>query len=182
MKPEDFNLLFVHHGLWLVEFGVACTGHFLIRRTVIRRGVKFAEYWDERGGGQWSVRGTAYTDVRAAVAQGVRIVTEGIASDTGGPVFPGVPPRPQPPAPPRPKDASEPSGYAIEGTYVGPGTYASVLDSLVDNRVVRISREEGGTFRLMELCDEFYSVRLDPEQLAALGRELIEMAVTATKQ
>ena len=54
--------------------------------------------------------------------------------------------------------------------------YPTVLAGLSDNRVLKIEREEDGRFRVSEGCDEYFSARLTPEQLAALGRELIEMA------
>jgi hypothetical protein len=54
--------------------------------------------------------------------------------------------------------------------------YPTVLAGLSDNRVLKIDREEDGRFRVSEACDDYFSAQLTSEQLAALGRELIEMA------
>ena len=54
--------------------------------------------------------------------------------------------------------------------------YPTVLAGLSDNRILIIEREEDGRFRVSEGCDEYFSARLTPEQLAALGRELIDVA------
>jgi len=54
--------------------------------------------------------------------------------------------------------------------------YPTVLAGLSDNRVLTIERGEDGRFRVAEGCDNYFSARLTPEQLAAMGRELIEMA------
>lgn len=54
--------------------------------------------------------------------------------------------------------------------------YPTVLAGLSDNRIIKIDREEDGRFRVTEGCDDYFSARLTPEQLATLGRELIEMA------
>ena len=63
------------------------------------------------------------------------------------------------------------SAYTIDGI-----SYSSVIDAMADNRVLKIKREADGQFRVAEHCDDCYFVILTPDQLVALGRELIEMA------
>jgi len=54
--------------------------------------------------------------------------------------------------------------------------YPTVLGGLSDNRILKIEREEDGRFRVAEGCDDYFSARLTPDQVATLGRELIELA------
>jgi hypothetical protein len=63
-----------------------------------------------------------------------------------------------------------------------PSEYQTVLEALVDNRVLSIKLEENGLFRLREECDGFFLVRLTPEQLIALGNEIILTGFCAQKE
>lgn len=54
--------------------------------------------------------------------------------------------------------------------------YPTVLAGLSDNRILKIERKEDGSFRVAEGCSDYFSALLTPQQLAAFGRELIEMA------
>lgn len=64
----------------------------------------------------------------------------------------------------------------IDCTCYGPGEYPTVLEALEENRVFSVKRQKGGRFRVQEECDRYYAAYLTPEQLRALGQELIEMA------
>ena len=52
----------------------------------------------------------------------------------------------------------------------------SVLKHLADNRIMRIARIEDSNFEIEELCDEYYGVIINAEQLRKLGQELVDMA------
>ena len=54
--------------------------------------------------------------------------------------------------------------------------YKTVLDGLSDNKILIVEREKDGMFRVAEGCDNYFSARLTAKQLAALGRELIELS------
>lgn len=54
--------------------------------------------------------------------------------------------------------------------------YPSVLAGLADNRILTVTRMADGRFRVAEACDDWFDARLTADQLAALGRELIELA------
>ena len=59
--------------------------------------------------------------------------------------------------------------------------YPTVSEGLADNRVVKVSRLEDGRFEVREMCDEWASARLTPEQLRAWGQELIDLANNAAR-
>ena len=59
----------------------------------------------------------------------------------------------------------------------------SVLSALAENDIVSVTPvdvkeypEQAGMFLIKEMCDEYFIGFLTPEQLAALGRELIELS------
>lgn len=60
-----------------------------------------------------------------------------------------------------------------------PSEYRTVLEGLADNRIVSFTLEENGLFRVREECDGFFIVRLTPEQLIALGNEIILLGFCA---
>lgn len=66
----------------------------------------------------------------------------------------------------------DPKGYKINNE-----TFDTLLRALADNRIVKIRKTEDGNFRLREACDDYYNVHLTPSQLAALGKELIDLAL-----
>jgi len=59
-----------------------------------------------------------------------------------------------------------------------PVEYETLLEALADQRVMTIEVKDGG-FEVGEACDNYFSVRLTPDQLRALGEELIALAHTS---
>jgi hypothetical protein len=60
---------------------------------------------------------------------------------------------------------------------IKPVEYDTLLEALADQRVMTIEAKEGG-FEIREKCDNYFSVRLTPDQLRELGEELIAIAHT----
>lgn len=58
-----------------------------------------------------------------------------------------------------------------------PVKYKTLLEALEDQRVMTVEAKDGG-FEIGEACDNYFSVRVTPEQLRALGEELIALAHT----
>ena len=56
-----------------------------------------------------------------------------------------------------------------------PVEYDTLLKALADQRVMTVEAKEGG-FEIGEACDNYFSVRLTPDQLRALGEELVALA------
>lgn len=56
-----------------------------------------------------------------------------------------------------------------------PLEYETLLEVLADLRVMTITAKYN-YFEIVEACDYYFSVRLTPEQLRALGEELIALA------
>lgn len=54
------------------------------------------------------------------------------------------------------------------------GTADSMLDACEQFNIFAV-REEGGFFFLSEKCDDYYEIKVTPEQLRLLGRELIAL-------
>ncbi len=50
-----------------------------------------------------------------------------------------------------------------------------IVKALAEASVIHIDYEDGG-FCLVEGCDYYFGLKLNPEQLKGLARELIEMA------
>ena len=59
--------------------------------------------------------------------------------------------------------------------------YETILDALKENRIFEIERIDGG-FEITEGCDQYFRVRLTPEQLKALGEELMALAHTPNEK
>lgn len=52
-----------------------------------------------------------------------------------------------------------------------------IMDALDDNRILHIYKHDDGlNFCINEGCDKYYGGILTPEQLVALGQELIDIA------
>jgi len=56
-----------------------------------------------------------------------------------------------------------------------PVEYDTLIEALDNQRVMTVEAKEGG-FEIGEACDNYFSVRLTPDQLRALGEELIAFA------
>jgi hypothetical protein len=56
-----------------------------------------------------------------------------------------------------------------------PVEYETLLEALADQRAMTIEAKDGG-FEVGDACDNYFSVRLTPDQLRALGEELIALA------
>ena len=59
-----------------------------------------------------------------------------------------------------------------------PVEYDTLLKALEEQHVMTVEAYDGG-FEVYEACDNYYSVHLTPEQLRALGEELIALAHAA---
>ena len=54
----------------------------------------------------------------------------------------------------------------------------TISKALAENRVVKITPDEGGKFEVREMCDEYFGATLTAEQLTQWGRELIALSST----
>ncbi len=64
----------------------------------------------------------------------------------------------------------------IETWAYGPVEKETVSQALATERVVRVKKNDDGTFEVREMCDEWFGATLTADQLKAWGRELIALA------
>ena len=62
-----------------------------------------------------------------------------------------------------------------------PVEYETMLEALANQRVMTVEAKDGG-FEVGEACDNYFSVRLTPEQLRQLAEELIALAHTSNAE
>ena len=68
------------------------------------------------------------------------------------------------------------TGYAVNGQY-GHTEYKTMLEAMKDNRIFTVDRTDA-VFVIREHCDEWFWADLTPDQLRALGQELIDLSNT----
>jgi len=57
-----------------------------------------------------------------------------------------------------------------------PLEYPTISEALADNRIVKVTKDEDGRFRVEEMCDEYFAAYLTASQLRAWSDELRAMA------
>jgi hypothetical protein len=77
-----------------------------------------------------------------------------------------------------PKTASEGSAHLVDcnAYWQEPLEYKTISEALADNRIVSVTKEEDGRFRVEEMCDQCFAGYLTREQLIAWAHELRAMA------
>lgn len=61
-------------------------------------------------------------------------------------------------------------------TQDGVASFESVTAALEGERVLRVSRRDDGTFRIKELCDEYFFIDVTRDQLVEWANELKRLA------
>jgi len=54
--------------------------------------------------------------------------------------------------------------------------YPTISEALAENRIVEVTKDEDGRFKVSEMCDEWYSIYLTAAQLRVWADELRAMA------
>lgn len=62
-------------------------------------------------------------------------------------------------------------------TFYGSYECDSLMEAMDFGRIFSI-KQKGNSFRVEDSCDRYFSIYLNSEQLAELGRELIELSKT----